>query len=390
MKKIGIYVHIPFCKHKCNYCDFTSFECMENKMDDYFECLTKEITESCKNNLNNNSESNEETENIEIDTIYIGGGTPSIVPATYIERVLDKIYELYKVSKDAEITIEVNPGTVDKNKLKKYFDIGINRLSIGLQSTNDNLLKMLGRIHTYNEFELVYEMARDIGFKNINVDLMIGLPKQSVEDVQESLNLIIKKSPEHISVYSLIVEENTKMFNLIEDEVLQLPDEETERKMYWIVKKVLEQNGYKHYEISNFSKPNFESKHNMNCWNQHDYFGFGLSAHSYYDGIRYSNIDNLKQYIDNIKNDASIYNVIFHEKQDKAQMMKEYMLIGLRKIEGVKISNFKNKFVENPIYVFRNQLNKLISEDLIEISEDNIKLTDKGLDLANIVWIEFV
>ena len=378
MKNIGIYVHIPFCKQKCKYCDFISFQCMEDKFEDYFKYLIKEIENKSEEVMD------------EIDTIYIGGGTPSIVPAEYIEQVLKEIFGKYKVSKNAEITIEVNPGTVDEEKLKKYLSIGINRLSIGLQSTNDKLLKMLGRVHTYKEFEDVFEKARNVGFKNINVDLMIGLPNQTTEDVDESLEKIIDKNPEHISVYSLIIEENTNMFDLINEGILELPSEDLERKMYWRVKETLELNGYNHYEISNFSKVGFESKHNMNCWNQHEYLGFGVAAHSYFDGMRYSNINDLKQYIENFINEEAVYNVVFHEKQDKEEMMKEYMILGLRKIEGVKISNFKNKFVDNPLYVFRNELEKLTKNDLLEIDEDVIKLTKKGLDFANMVWIEFV
>lgn len=383
MKTVGIYVHVPFCKQKCKYCDFISFQNCENYFDDYFECLKKEITEKA-------NEINSENKEILIDTIYFGGGTPSIVCEKYIEEVLNKIYEYYNVSENAEITVEVNPGTVDKLKLERYFEIGINRLSIGLQSTDDKLLKMLGRIHTYKEFENTYDLARKIGFKNINVDLMIGLPNQSLENVNDSLEKIAQKNPEHISVYSLIIEENTKMFDLIEKGELELPDEDVERKMYWSVKKFLEENGYIHYEISNFSKSGFESKHNANCWNQHEYLGFGIAAHSYFNNIRYSNIDNLRQYIENWKNEQSVYNIVFHEHQNKDDMMKEFMMLGLRKIDGVKISEFKEKFVDNPIFVFRNQLNKLVKEGLIEVLENNIRLSDKGLDLANEVWMEFV
>ena len=383
MKTVGIYVHVPFCKQKCKYCDFISFQNCENYFDDYFECLKKEITEKA-------DEINSENKKILIDTIYFGGGTPSIVCEKYIEEVLKKIYEYYNVSENAEITVEVNPGTVDKFKLEKYFEIGINRLSIGLQSTDDKLLKMLGRIHTYKEFGNTYDLARKIGFKNINVDLMIGLPNQSLENVNDSLEKIAQKNPEHISVYSLIIEENTKMFDLIEKGELELPDEDVERKMYWSVKKFLEENGYIHYEISNFSKSGFESKHNANCWNQHEYLGFGIAAHSYFNNIRYSNIDNLRQYIENWKNEQSVYNIVFHEHQNKDDMMKEFMMLGLRKIDGVKISEFKEKFVDNPIFVFRNQLNKLVKEGLIEVLENNIRLSDKGLDLANEVWMEFV
>ena len=381
MKKVGIYVHIPFCKQKCKYCDFVSFQCMEDKEEEYFSCLIEEIVDKSKELKN---------DKISVDTIYIGGGTPSIVKTGYVQGIINTIFDNYKVEKNAEITIEVNPGTVDEEKMRKYYETGINRISIGLQSANDKLLNMLGRIHTYSEFEKAYCYARKAGFKNINVDLMIGLPNQTMDDVKESLQRIIKKSPEHISVYSLIVEENTKMYDLIETGKLQLPNEELEREMYWKVKEILESNGYEHYEISNFSKPGYQSKHNSNCWKQHDYLGFGLAAHSYYDGMRYSNIDNLKQYIDNMKNKEAVYNIVFHEKQSKEDMMKEFMLLGLRKIDGVKISDFKEKFVDNPLYIFRNELNKLSCEELIEVNENEIKLTDKGLDLANVVWSEFV
>ena len=384
MKKIGIYIHIPFCKQKCKYCDFVSFPCIEDKYESYFECMLEEINDKA-----------DELKNIsacefEIDTIYIGGGTPSIVPVEYIGKVISNLYNKFIISKNAEITIEVNPGTVDEEKLKRYFDLGINRLSIGLQSTNNELLKMLGRIHSYEDFKNMYKMARNIGFRNINVDLMIGLPKQTMEDVEDSIKNILKISPEHISVYSLIVEENTKMYDLIEKNILKLPDEELERRMYWKVKETLKENGYTHYEISNYAKNNYESKHNLNCWNQHDYLGFGLAAHSYFDGIRYSNIDNLKQYIQNYKNGEAIYNIIFHENQSKEQMMREFMLLGLRKVEGVKISDFKEKFVDNLLYVFRKELNKLVGDNLVEVLENEIKLTNKGLDLANLVWMEFV
>lgn len=381
MTSVGIYVHIPFCKKKCKYCDFTSFSCAEEKYEDYFKCLKQEIIEKSEEIKG---------DEIVVDTIYIGGGTPSIVPADYIEQIVATIKNNYKVEKNAEITIEVNPGTVDREKLQKYYDIGINRLSIGLQSTNDKLLEMLGRIHTYSEFEDVYETARQVGFKNINVDLMIGLPKQTIEYVEDSLKKLIEKSPEHISVYSLIVEENTKMYDLIESGELELPDENLEREMYWKVKNTLQENGYKHYEISNFAKEGYESKHNLNCWKQHSYLGFGVAAHSYYDGMRYSNIESLNRYIENHKSGESVYNIVFHEKQSKEEMMKEYMLLGLRKINGIKISEFKEKFIDNPIYYFREQLNKLVEQDLVEVSEDRIYLTNKGLDLANIVWMEFV
>ena len=261
---------------------------------------------------------------------------------------------------------------------------------MGLQSANNDILKMLGRIHTYEEFENGYNLARKVGFDNINVDLMIGLPKQKLDDVTESLDKVIKLNPEHISVYSLIVEEETKLSKMLDAGELLLPDEDLERKMYWTVKDTLEKNGYCHYEISNFSIPAHESKHNMNCWNQHEYLGFGLAAHSYFKSVRYSNIENLEEYIENIETGNVEKNKNIHELQTIEDCKKEYMLLGLRKIEGVNITEFKNKFVDNPLYLFRKELSKLVQEELIEIENNNIKLTNRGIDLANIVWEEFV
>lgn len=325
MLETGIYVHIPFCRQKCKYCDFVSFANMDDNINEYIEAILIEIEEKSKNNRLNFENDIEDL--ILVNTIYIGGGTPSIISENHIEKIINKIKECFEIINNPEITIEINPGTVNKEKLEKYHKLGINRISIGLQSTCDKLLNLLGRIHSYKEFEEVYEMARNIGFENINVDLMIGLPIQTIEDVEKSLQQIVNKSPEHISVYSLIVEENTPMFDLIENGDLELPKEILERNMYWKVKNFLQENGYKHYEISNFAKPGYESKHNLNCWNQASYIGFGVSAHSYFNNKRYSNIDNIKQYIQNFKNNESVYNVIFHELQDKNDKMKEYMLL---------------------------------------------------------------
>ena len=227
---------------------------------------------------------------------------------------------------------------------------------------------------------------------------MIGLSNQSIANIRESLNRIISFNPEHISVYSLILEEGTKLYQAYENNKIELPDEELERNMYWYVKNILENNGYKHYEISNFSKEGLESKHNLNCWNQEEYIGFGVAAHSYVDGTRYSNTENMEEYIKVIDSnvvaapmgDLEIVRRIIHEIQTLEDMQKEYMLLGLRKIEGVSIQKFKNKFGENPIFLFRNELSKLVEEELIEVDGDIIKLTNKGLDLANIVWEEFV
>ena len=385
-KELGIYIHIPFCKQKCYYCDFVSFSNKEGYIEKYVETVKREIDSYDLSKYN-------------ITTIYIGGGTPSRIPSEKIQEILEKIKQ--KISKnqtrweDIEITIELNPGTVDEEKIKKYKEIGINRLSIGLQSTNNKLLKEIGRIHTFEDFKNTYNLVKKVGFENINVDLMIGLPNQTISDVKESLNEIIKLNPTHVSVYSLIVEENTKMEQLINSKELQLPDEELERQMYWYVKNILELNGYNHYEISNFAKKGKESKHNLNCWEQKEYIGLGLAAYSYLNGVRYGNTSNIEEYINvqDFFNKSELEESgirIVDEVQSLEDKRKEYMLLGLRKIEGVSIQKFKEKFVENPIFLFRKELEKLVNEELIAIDGDCIRLTNKGLDLANIVWEEFV
>ncbi len=374
-KDIGLYIHIPFCKQKCSYCDFVSFSDRGNLVEKYKTAVIKEI----KNK--NISEYN-------IKTIYIGGGTPSILDSEYI---LDIINELKpNISENAEITIEINPGTADKKKLKNYKEIGINRLSIGLQSADNNILKEIGRIHTFEEFLNIYNLARELGFNNINVDLMLGLPNQTIGVLEKSIKEIIKLSPEHISVYSLILEENTKMWNMVNDGKLKLPSEDIEREMYWKIKKLLEKEGYIHYEISNFAKKGYKSKHNSDCWEQKEYIGIGVAAHSYLDKTRFSNTPNLEKYINNINNGDFDKNITINETQTDEDIKKEYMLLGLRKIDGVSIKKYKSKFGENPIFEYKQELNKLIQEHLLEIDGDNIKLTNKGLDLANLVWQEFV
>ena len=373
--EIGVYVHIPFCKKKCDYCDFISYCNKDNLIEDYVQAVKAEI----------------QTQNIkpEITTIYIGGGTQSYIDSKYIIEILEKIKEK-NVSSNAEITIEVNPGTVTKEKLEDYIKSGINRISIGLQTTNDELLKQIGRIHNFTQFLETYKLAKKVGFKNINVDLMLGLPNQRIKDLKESLEQIIKLKPKHISVYSLIVEDGTPIANKIEKGEMQLPDEELERNMYWFVKNTLELNGFIHYEISNFAKKGYESKHNLNCWNQKEYIGIGASAHSYRDITRYSNTENIEEYIENVNNGNFNRNKIIHEVQKEDDAKKEFMLLGLRKIKGVDINQFKNKFGDNPLYLFRNEKKKLTDERLLIIDNNNIRLTNKGLDLANLVWEEFI
>lgn len=379
MKEIGIYVHIPFCKSKCLYCDFNSFAKKDECIEPYIKSLIKEIEEYAKEN-----------KDILVKTIYIGGGTPSYIKEKYIKDIINSIKQNFEIIKDAEITIEVNPGTVNKRKLDTYYKSGINRLSIGLQSTNDKLLKIIGRVHNFEDFLETVRIAKMVGFNNINADCMIGLPTQNIYDVEETLNVLINLRLSHISVYSLIVEPNTPLEKKINSGELKLLDEEIERYMYWFAKRKLEENRYLHYEISNFAKPLYKSKHNLDCWNQKEYKGFGISASSYENGVRYTNIPIINKYIKNIENNNIKANYIIEEKQDKEAMMKEYMLLGLRKIAGVNINEFIKKFEISPLYKFNKEITKLLKEGLVEANEHSIRLSKKGLDLANIVWEEFV
>lgn len=375
-QELGIYIHIPFCIQKCYYCDFTSYTKQESMQEHYIEKILQELEQN-----------RTKIEEREVTSIYLGGGTPSILKPKEIQKLLEGLKKVISWQRIKEVTIEVNPGTVDFNKLEIYQKNGVNRISIGLQATQNERLRQIGRIHTWEQFTKTYELTKKVGILNKNVDLMIGLPNQTIQEIKNSLEKIISLDPEHISVYSLVLEEGTKIENIITSGKMKLPTEELERQMYWYVKNTLELAGYYHYEISNFAKIGKESLHNVNCWNQKEYIGLGVAAHSYWKGKRYSNPDTLETYLNAIDFE-SIKQI--HEEQTKEEQEKEYMLLGLRKIAGVSITEFKQKFGENPIYQFHKELDKLVKEKLVRIDLDQIKLTNKGLDLANIVWEEFI
>lgn len=378
MEELGIYIHIPFCIKKCYYCDFISYSNKEELIDNYIKKLLKEIK-------NKKIDKNKYL----VTTIYIGGGTPSYIEVRYIKKILDKLKKSFNVKKNVEITIELNPNSAKIEKLKKYLEIGINRLSIGMQTQKNEILKTIGRSHTYEDFLEIYKNCREIGFKNINIDNIIGLPGQTLKDVEELLNIIEDLKPEHVSIYSLIIEDETKLKQKIQKGEIILPNEKIEREMYWILKKGLESKKYLHYEISNFAKKGLESKHNLNCWNQKEYIGFGIAAHSYIDNKRYSNTEDIKEYIEKVGIEKENYEII-HEIQTQKSKMKENMLLGLRKIDGIKISEFKKLFISNPLYLYKEELNNLVKEKLLKINVNTIKLTKKGMDLANLVWEKFI
>ncbi len=380
----SLYIHIPFCKHKCYYCDFNSYAGKEELVKEYVEALKKELSKVISYNGSNCFYS-----------VYFGGGTPSFISPEYIEEIMSLI------NCDGEVTLEVNPGTVNKDILMKYKEIGINRLSIGLQATQDEILKRIGRIHTLLGFDNVYKDARAVGFKNISVDLMFCLPRQTIEDVQESLEHIIKINPEHVSCYSLILHDD--LVNKRKELFSAIPSEEIERSMYYTICDKLQKAGYDFYEISNFAKPSFYSKHNLCYWNQEEYFGIGAGASSYINSMRYKNVDSLEDYIHNVeqnynKEDNYPYidsASIVEEVQTKESKLNEYMILKLRLIEGIKISEVNEKFNIDVLDWFKDDIKSLTDDGLLEISNCNgkpnfIRLSKKGLDLANLVWERFV
>ena len=364
---------------KCYYCDFTSYTGKEDCIKNYVKCLNEEIKYNA-------------TIPMVVRTIYIGGGTPSYIDEKYIKSILEMIYKNYKVINNPEITIEVNPGTCSLKKLKAYMEMGINRLSIGLQSSNDELLKEIGRIHNFEEYVQTVKWAKKAGFENISTDIIIGLPNQTIYDVEDSINKVLELGVKHISVYSLIVEENTKMFNLINSKKLSLPDDEIERYMYWFSKRKLEDNGFIHYEISNFALPGYMSIHNMDCWSQKEYLGFGVAAASFMNNKRFSNTNSIDTYIENINNGKFLKNRNIDEILNNDDLAKEYIILGLRKVMGFSILEFIRKFGTNPLFTYDKEFNELLKQNLLEIDYNNytVRLSKKGLDFANIVWEQFV
>lgn len=373
MKEIALYVHIPFCKQKCMYCDFPSYSGKEKYMDVYVDALNKEILEKA----------NKYT----IRSIFIGGGTPSYLDEKDLKSLLKTLNKL-KFKEDIEFTIECNPGTLTKEKLIIMKDHNVNRLSIGLQSINNSLLKDIGRIHTYEIFKNNFLLARELGFDNINVDLMFGLPNQSLEEWKNTLLEIIKLNPEHISAYSLIIEEGTCFYKLYNSNKLNLPDEETERKMYKITKEILSKHNYNQYEISNYAKENRECFHNKIYWKCEDYLGVGVSASSFINNVRIKNIDSIEEYIKNINEDKSIEEEAHENSLEDS--MEEFVFMGLRMINGINICEFEERFNINIYDVYAEVIKRYIDEELLAIEKGNIYLTPKGIELSNYVMSDFI
>ncbi|MGG5462670.1 radical SAM family heme chaperone HemW [Clostridium sp. B9] len=376
MKKLSLYIHIPFCAQKCFYCDFPSFARMDHLRKDYIEALCKEIKVF-----------REKYGDREIETIFIGGGTPSVLDANELEMLLKEVEKL-NISDDVEFSMECNPGNLTKEKLRVMKEHGVNRISMGLQAKQNNLLKGLGRIHDYETFKENYLLAKESGFTNINIDLMFGLPDQKVSDWEDTLREIISLEPAHISAYSLIIEEGTAFYKLYDDDKLDLPNEEDERKMYHLAKEILEENGFKQYEISNYAKKGLECRHNLAYWNMDEWIGLGSAAASYINGKRVKNYSKVSEYIDAINNNKeAIEEIIDNSKNDN---MEEFMFMGLRKLEGISEKEFEERFHMNINKVYGEILNKYENENLLVRENGMIYLTEKGIEVSNIIMADFL
>ncbi len=376
MKDLSLYIHIPFCISKCYYCDFSSFTNINHKIDEYINSLIIEL-DLYKDKIKDYS----------IKTIFIGGGTPSCINPRYINRILEFIYRNFNTSDLVEVTIEANPGTLDKEKVQIYMESGINRVSMGMQTLDDTLLKSIGRIHSTKDFYKSYEILRNGNMKNINVDLIFGLPNQSIDQVISSLKKVVELGVEHVSYYGLILEENTKFYKLYNEGKISLPDENIERMMYHKATEYLTNHGYKHYEISNYALPTYECKHNLVYWELRPYLGVGLSSHSNMRGKRFFNTSDINIYIEKLN--MNKLPVEGKEIIDKDTEMEEFCILGIRKIEGLSKIEFKNRFEVEIEKIYGDIIKKHIDNGLI-LNDHNIRLTKKGLDLSNLVEVDFL
>lgn len=369
---LELYIHIPFCVQKCQYCDFLSGPSDQETRDRYIKALRAEI------------QAVQGVEAYEIVSVFIGGGTPSVLKAEAIASIMRTLQEQFFFCEDAEVTIEANPGTVDLEKLTIYRNVGINRLSLGLQSTDAEELKLLGRIHSYEEFLKSYEWAREAGFSNINIDLMFAIPGQTGEAWRQHLYQVAELNPEHISAYSLIIEEGTPFA----EQNLDLPDEDTEYQMYEDTAEILERYGYRQYEISNYAKQGYMCRHNAGYWQRREYLGFGLGASSLYRGMRFSNTRRMQEYLkesrnpDQIRKDVTVLS--------RNERIEEFMFLGLRMTEGISEKKFEENFDVRLMDVYGDILQKYEETGFMEHIETKWRLTRKGIHVSNHILADFL
>lgn len=398
-RELELYLHIPFCIRKCAYCDFLSFAAPERLYREYVDKLIEEIQGQWEN-----------FQEYQVTGIFVGGGTPSILPGELIEELFAVLFQCFDVAEDAEITLEANPGTLTMEKLEIYRQSGVNRLSIGLQSADDQELGYLGRIHSYDDFLKSYQRARQAGFSNINVDLMSALPGQDIQSWKTTLRKVLMLKPEHISAYSLIIEEGTPFYDRFGgedrpekqlrdgwcggmsvnvDRLPDLPDEETDRAMYHLTRELMEAHGYHRYEISNYAKAGFECRHNKGYWTGTEYLGLGLGASSYTFQHRYHNTESLEEYLslDLSKAGAAAQDI---QELTLKERMEEFMFLGLRLMEGVDGSVFLERFGQNMWNVYGDVIRRLESRGLLQVELPKVRLTEFGIDVSNMVLSEFL
>ena len=374
-KKIGLYVHIPFCIQKCKYCDFHSFCVAGQNPGQYVACLLREM-EQVSGIM----------QDYQVDTIYLGGGTPSVLSDDQIEKISEKIQGCFFVDPQAEFTMEVNPGTVTFQGLKRYRACGINRLSMGVQSLNDSLLETLGRIHHVKDFLEAYAAARIAGFDNLSFDFMFALPEQTLDDWLKTLQKAVLFQPEHLSVYGLQLEEGTELYRRRNE--YHFADDELDREMYHNACWFLKENGYEQYEISNFSRPGFASKHNLRYWEMKEYYGLGSGASSFFQNARFENPRDLQEYFNFIDN----WSADFYQKDTETaeERMDEFMFLGLRKTKGVSDQDFQEQFQVSFFDRYGSAIEKHLNNGLLLQDCQRIFLSEKGLDLANVVMSDFI
>lgn len=392
MRDLSLYIHIPFCRKKCLYCDFLSASASDAEIDSYVNLLCREIEKQSIFYRDHR-----------VISLFLGGGTPSLLPAERIGEILRRIRNCFLVSEDAEITIECNPGTVTAEKLKNYITCGINRISIGLQSTDDAELACIGRIHDYAAFLETYRLARAAGFRNINIDLMAGLPGQSVASYQKTLERVVALEPEHISAYSLILEEGTPLY--VNQQNYAFPTEEEDREMYLLTEKLLAAAGLHRYEISNYAREGRECRHNKVYWQRGDYVGLGLGASSMVADIRWKNPEDRDAYADCVARMPSVAAAVQEpsfaqmlretgrlevQELTEAERMEEFMFLGLRLTAGVHPADFQRIFGMSVETVYGEQIARLTAQGLLERTGQSLRLTPRGIDVSNVVFAEFL
>lgn len=374
MEKVGAYIHIPFCKKKCYYCDFCAYQNLEKWIEPYFKSLKKEI-QMYQENLS-----------LEIDSIYIGGGTPTYVNPKYIEELVNILHK-FRIGKNIEFTIEANPNSIDNNKLNIYKDLGINRISLGVQSFDNEILKKIGRDHTREIVLKDIDMIKEAGFDNLSLDMILNLPGQSEKKIFRDLEFIKKVNPNHLSWYSLIIEEGSRFYALDKENKLELFNQDLERDIFAILVNDLKEIGLNRYEISNFAKDSYESFHNKKYWNGNGYIAFGMSSSGYLSNYRYSNVRNFVKYQSLINKNK--FPIQAKEYIDKAEEEKEYIIFKLRETSGINLAKFKEKFGHDILKKYKKIIDKFYSLGYFEI-DDCLKFTSKGMDLSNEFYIEII